>query len=1143
MAKSAEHPLLKYLSGLSAYQDLLSNLSEGQFRDSGRFGMGLPRASRLALLAALHADLNVPILLLTNRADRALGLFDELNFWLGLERIFYFPEPTPLFYEALPWSDSTRRERLSVYSELAKYLIPGGEPDPVPPVVIAPIRAVMTRSIPRRDFLRATQRLSAGDRRDLQETLQNWADLGYQYSNIVVQSGQFSRRGGILDIWSPSEALPVRVEFFGDEIDTLRQFNPATQRTTSALQKTIIFPASEALPGAAEKRGIPRANLSEFNLPEIYQYPSSLMDYLPDKALILLDGEEFITAAVNDIEEESAARFQALAAQNILPADFPIPYISWSEIEDGFARRQVLELGHTNAIGGTPLAAAFEPGPRFAGRLKDFQAYLNELERKGQAWTVVSRQAARLRQLWLEGNPAVSPDTAETRFVEGSLSGGWVLQGEDGEIYNLITDSEIFGWARPQVRRRAPVISEAPELVFGDLKPGDWVVHVDHGIGQFVGLLSPTVDGIQREYLTIQYKDNDLLYVPIHQADRLSRYIGAEGGPPTLNRLGSAEWGQTKQRARRAVQEVAAELLELYAKRQISEGHRFGADSDWQRELEASFPYIETPDQLKAIEQVKADMESPRPMDRLLCGDVGYGKTEVALRAAFKAVADGKQVAVLVPTTVLAQQHYDTFRERLATFPVNVEMLSRFRSQKEQTDIIERLAEKQVDIVIGTHRLISADVAFNDLGLVIIDEEQRFGVSHKEHLKRLRNSVDVLTLTATPIPRTLYMALTGVRDISNINSPPEERLPIITHIGPYEPKLVREAVIRELDRGGQVFFVHNWVQSIPAVYNHLQNLVPEASIGIAHGQMDEEQLAGVMHGFTSGQFDILLCTSIIESGLDIPNANTLIIDRADTFGLAQLYQLRGRVGRGAQRAFAYLFRSTRHQPTPEGQERLEVLADNSQLGAGYNIAMRDLEMRGAGDLLGTRQSGYIAALGFQLYTRLLSQAVRSLRAASGLEAEPESGLPWLDASSLTINIELPLSSEIPASYIPDQELRLTLYRRIASLRSEEDLTLTEIEFADRFGEPPQGVKDLLFQMKIKILGEKVGLESISIVNNQLVLSYPPLSKGVNSRGLPAVDPAARAGKNAYWINLTGLKDESWQTVLVRVLRKLRDSQE
>jgi len=1143
MVKSADHPLLKHLSSLQAYQDLLSHLSDGQFQDSERFGMGLPRASRLALLAALRADLEVPVLLLTNRADRALGLFDELNFWLGSERNFYFPEPNPLFYEALPWSESTRKERLIVLSELAKLLLPGVEKDIVPPVVVAPIRAVMTRTIPRREFLRGSLRLKVGDKRDLQEIIQTWVGLGYQYSNIVVQSGQFSRRGGILDIWSPSEALPVRVEFFGDEIDTLRQFNPATQRTLTKLESTLIFPASEAMPSAAEKLGIPLTNLSEFHLPEIYAFPSSLMDYLPDNALILLDGEEFITAAVNDIEEESIARFNALVEQQTLSPDFPLPYITWSEIEDGFARRQVLELGHTNAVGGTPLASAFEPGPRFAGRLKDFQAHLAALEQKGQEWAVVSRQAARLRQLWLENNPNFSSDEANLSFIEGSLSGGWILQRGESHVHNLLTDSEIFGWGRPQVRRRAPIINETPELVFGDLKPGDWVVHVDHGIGQFVGLLSPVIDGVQREYLTIQYKDNDILYVPIHQADRVSRYIGAEGGPPAISRLGSQEWTQTKQRVRRAVQEVALELLELYAKRQVAEGFSFSPDSDWQRELEASFPYIETPDQLQAIAQVKKDMESPRPMDRLLCGDVGYGKTEVALRAAFKAVADGKQVAVLVPTTVLAQQHYDTFRERLATFPVNVEMLSRFRSQKEQSDIIKRLAKKQVDIVIGTHRLISGDVGFNDLGLVIIDEEQRFGVSHKEHLKRLRNSVDVLTLTATPIPRTLYMALTGVRDISNINSPPEERLPIITHIGIYDPKLVREAVIRELDRGGQVFFVHNRVQSIPAVYNHLQNLVPEATIGIAHGQMDEEQLADVMHSFTSGQFDILLCTSIIESGLDIPNANTLIIDRADTFGLAQLYQLRGRVGRGAQRAFAYLFRSTRHQPTPEGQERLEVLADNSQLGAGYAIAMRDLEMRGAGDLLGTRQSGYIAAVGFQLYTRLLSQAVRSIRAAAGLESEPESGLPWLDAPSLTINIELPLSSEIPNSYIPDQELRLTLYRRIASLRSEEELTSTEIEFADRFGEPPQGVKDLLFQMKIKILGESAGLDSISMINNQLVLSYPPLPKGARQRGLPELDPAARAGKNAYWINLAGLKTESWQDVLVRVLKKLPDSLE
>jgi len=532
-------------------------------------------------------------------------------------------------------------------------------------------------------------------------------------------------------------------------------------------------------------------------------------------------------------------------------------------------------------------------------------------------------------------------------------------------------------------------------------------------------------------------------------------------------------------------------------------------------------------------------MESNQPMDRLLCGDVGYGKTEVALRAAFKAVADGKQVAILVPTTILAQQHFDTFRQRLAAFPVIVDMLSRFRNQKEQTEIIKQLNQKKIDIIIGTHRLISSDVQFKDLGLVIIDEEQRFGVMHKEHLKKLRSEVDVLTLTATPIPRTLYMALSGVRDISTINSPPEERLPIITHVGSYDSKLVREAVIREMDRGGQVFYVHNRVHSIPAVYNHLQNLIPEARIGIGHGQMDETALADMMHAFTEGQIDVLLSTSIIESGLDIPNANTLIVDRADTFGLSQLYQLRGRVGRGAQRAFAYLFHDRSHAPTEEGEERLEVLADNSQLGAGYAIAMRDLEMRGAGDLLGTRQSGYIEAVGFQLYTRLLSNAVRELRKSIGQPiAENTRDLPFMDVLSLAINVDLPLSSEIPSSYIPDQVLRLTLYRRISTLRTEADVTATEIEFSDRFGEPPKGVKDLLYQMRIKILGEDAGLDNINFINAQLVLSYPPLPSGVKDRYLKDIDTYARAGKNSYWLSVDKLKEESWQDYLLRFLRVL-----
>ncbi len=509
---------------------------------------------------------------------------------------------------------------------------------------------------------------------------------------------------------------------------------------------------------------------------------------------------------------------------------------------------------------------------------------------------------------------------------------------------------------------------------------GDYVVHVDHGIGRFAGLIQRQLEGHEREFLAVEYDNADTLFVPVHQADRLTRYVGADGGKPSLDHLGGQAWSETKSRVKEAVQKVAEDLLDLYARRQVVEGFSFAPDSQWQKELEDSFPYVETDDQKSAIAEIKRDMERARPMDRLLCGDVGYGKTEVALRAAFKAVMSGKQAAVLVPTTVLAQQHFETFSQRLAAFPVTVEMLSRFRTPREQTEILLKLALGEVDIVIGTHRLISADVEFKDLGLVVIDEEQRFGVTHKEHLKKLRTEVDVLTLTATPIPRTLYMALTGVRDISNLNTPPEERLPIVTHVGPYSPRLVRQAILRELERGGQIFFVHNRVNTIDAMKAHLNKLVPEARVDIGHGQMAENQLASVMHRFNMGEIDILLCTTIIESGLDIPNANTLIVDRADTFGLAQLYQLRGRVGRGAMRAYAYFFRHNKMAPTQDGQQRLEVIAENTQLGAGYSIAMRDLEIRGAGDLLGTRQHGYIQSVGFHLYTRMLADAVRRLEA-------------------------------------------------------------------------------------------------------------------------------------------------------------------
>ena len=620
--------------------------------------------------------------------------------------------------------------------------------------------------------------------------------------------------------------------------------------------------------------------------------------------------------------------------------------------------------------------------------------------------------------------------------------------------------------------------------------------------------------------------------MPAGQADRLTRYVGPDHHDPVINRLGGERWNKAKTRVEEEVIQVAQELLDLYARRQTVTGYAFSPDTAWQQELEASFPYIETEDQLQVLFQVKTDMERARPMDRLICGDVGYGKTEIALRAAFKAVMDGKQVAVLVPTTVLAQQHYDTFIRRMSGFPVEVRMLSRFRTPRQQRIILSSLIKGSVDIVIGTHRLLSRDVIFKDLGLLIVDEEQRFGVAHKEKIKAKRADIDVLTLTATPIPRTMYMALTGVRDISRINTPPEERLPIVTHVGAYDPGLVQRAIWRELERGGQVFYVHNRVMTIQAVKSHLANLVPEARIGIAHGQMAEKDLAERMREFTRGEIDVLLSTSIIESGLDIPNANTLIVDRADRFGLAQLYQLRGRVGRGAQRAYAYFFKERHGRPTLEGRLRLETIAEHTDLGAGYSIAMRDLEIRGSGDILGTRQSGYIAAVGFHLYTRLLADAVNRIKKDQG---GPES-IQELATQILRplVKIDLPLSVGIPEDYIQDQSVRLSLYRRAASISQMAEIDQLESEFTDRFGPLPATVENFLRQLELKLMAEQAGVESIFIQYGKLALGYP------EGKALPQpweFDMKVKFGESTVWLPFDP-GQEGWLGNLKAVLKGL-----
>ena len=704
--------LLPIIHSASSYHQLVVDLQNGQSLP----GLALPRSARLPVVAALYEDLAVPLLLITDRTDHALTLAEELAFWLPNYYRLLFPAPTPLFYEQAIWGSTTRRDRLLALSVLASYLIPGAEKPSVPPIIITSGRALMSRTLPRRDFIKATRTIKPGMVTQPEALLRHWSDIGYQATDVVVETGQFSRRGGILDLWPPSEPYPARVEFFGTEIETLRQFDPATQRTLKSLDVLFVTPGREVLPGRAVDAGLSSQELAEFNLPLVHPAIASLLDYLPQKALILVDDLDFVQSTINEVEEQAVKLREESIKDGLLPSNFPIPYVTWSEIQDNLSGHTTLELGRSTAEISSQLADAFTPGSRFGGRLKPFIEYLADLHMAGDRSVIVSRQVSRLKEVWSERENDLISGTVQPEFVEGTLGEGWTLTLEGQPRLHLLTDSEIFGWERPQARRKQHIAVETPEAAYSDLKPGDWVVHIDHGIGHFIGLVRRFLDGLEREYLAIEYEQGDQLFVPIHQADRLTRYIGPDNQPPSPTRLGSGEWTQTKDHVREAVEEVAIELLDLYSKRQVAKGYSYSADSTWQKELEASFPYFETEDQLRAINEVKQDMENDKPMDRLLCGDVGYGKTEVALRAAFKAVMDGKQVALLVPTTVLAQQHFDTFSQRLSAFPVTVEMLSRFRTPKEQDEILKKLNGGAIDIIIGTHRLLQADVNSRILG-------------------------------------------------------------------------------------------------------------------------------------------------------------------------------------------------------------------------------------------------------------------------------------------------------------------------------------------------------------------------------------------------------------------------------------------
>ncbi len=1116
--------ILELLASQDAFQKLVADIHASP----ANLELGLARSPRIPLLTALNATIDRPLFLITDKLDRALVLEDEWNFWCQECSLISFPEPDPLYYEKVAWSRKTRRDRLSVLTQLSARMLPGRKDFGATPLIIAPIRAVMTRTLPRRLFLKSSRSILAGSMHSPAELVEEWFRAGYDSVPIVSMPGQYARRGGILDVWPPGDRFPARLEFFGDEVELLRRFDPMNQRTIEKVDQIWITPAKEYLLPEDPLGDLDGVKFTEFDLPLLHNEVVSILNYLPEDTLIVLDDGIAVAEAAAEIASQAESLRKGYEKDHLISPDMPLPYLPWEELTNDLERFRRITLGPAQEDLVGSIATQFSPNQRFGGELKSFTSHLAGLIGGGDHVVTVSRQSARLDEIWKERTQLENAPV----FLKGSIEGGWIFRPDSGNPIHLFSDGEVFGWRRVQPRRRPVLRNLAPEVNYADFDNGDWVVHIDHGIGLYAGLTFRELDGVPGEYLVVEYAEGDYLYVPAAQADRLSRYVGPDHHDPSITRLGSGRWRKAKSRVKEEVVKVAEDLLDLYARRQTVPGHAFQTDNPWQQELEASFPYIETEDQLHVLSQVKDDMEHPKPMDRLICGDVGYGKTEIAIRAAFKAVMDGKQVAVLVPTTVLAQQHYDTFLQRMGGFPVDVRMLSRFRTPKQQSAILSGLIKGSVDIVIGTHRLLSKDVIFKDLGLMIVDEEQRFGVSHKEMIKAKRASIDVLTLTATPIPRTMYMALTGVRDISRINTPPEERLPVITHVGGYDPGLIQKAIWRELERGGQIFFVHNRVKTIEAMKSHLANLVPDARIGIAHGQMAEKDLAERMREFTRGEIDVLLSTSIIESGLDIPNANTLIVDRADRFGLAQLYQLRGRVGRGAQRAYAYFFKGRQDNPTHEGRLRLETIAEYTDLGAGYNIAMRDLEIRGSGDILGTRQSGYIASVGFHLYTRLLADAVNRIKK----DSDGPSGVGELSDQILRplVKIDLPLPAGIPEDYIEDRSVRLALYRRAAAITKTGEIKEMKAEFRDRFGPLPETVENLLTQLELKAHAEKAGIESVFIQYGKVTLGYP--------EGKPLPQPwefehKVRYGESSIWLPIRP-DEKNWIAALREVLENL-----
>jgi transcription-repair coupling factor (superfamily II helicase) len=1030
-----------------------------------------------------------PTLVVVGDDRAARDLAADLRAWLEPRRVRYYPSRGVAYESHLAPPPHLVGLRVAALDAL----LSAHASDEEPPVVVVSAVA-LSEKVPDPALRPRSFVLRVGELLDLEECATELIAAGYERVDQVAERGQFALRGGLLDVFPATEDRAVRVDMFDVEIESLRWFSTFTQRSLGDVAEVEIAPAAEL---AIEHRELAEmaASAEESDRPDVAELLpverfGALLDLLDSDTELLVAAEEECKPALSDHWTDVCAAFADADAHHL--------YVSPEDIESALAGRARIWL--SSISGEQPLQLRAQAADTAARSLAEAEPELEKLVRSGYRTVVAfprrgeGERAAynlgRMQATWLGEDVDVGRQVLEPslRFAAASLREGFVAPQLKLAIFpehRLLRRrrAERSGATPGAAGRGAPGgVRRGALRSFTELRTGDIVVHEDHGVARFAGFETRTVADVTRDYLYLEYQGDDRVFVPTEQLAKISRYVGAGGEHPPLSKLGGTRWETMKARARRAAQELAGELLSLYAERRRRSGYAFEPDSDWQREFELRFPFTETPDQLEAIELVKADMEAPRPMDRLICGDVGYGKTEVALRAAFKAASQGKQVLMLAPTTILAQQHYGTFSERLADYPINVEHVSRFRSAAEQKEAIAGFAAGRVDILIGTHRVLSRDVRAKDLGLLIVDEEQRFGVKQKELLRQLKLRVDVISMSATPIPRTLQMSLAGLREISVIETPPEGRRPVKTYVGEYEEELVKRAILREHERDGQAFFLHNRVESIDETAERLRALCPGVRFAVAHGQMSEGELETVMMDYLRGEDDVLVCTSIIESGIDIPQANTLIVEHADAFGLSQLYQIRGRVGRSRERAYAYLMYDSAAALTPDAAQRLAALSDYTELGAGFRVAMRDLELRGAGNLLGDEQSGHVAALGFELYMQMLDEAVRQAGPAAGDGAADEEDLP--EPVRLDVNVD----AYVPSDYVPYEQAKIEIHRRIAGALEVAEVQQLQDELEDRFGPVPEPLQNMLALQRARIKFGQAGATVVSFRGDRLAVT-------------------------------------------------------